>query len=524
MYQEHFGLCRAPFRITPDTRFFYTGGQRGEILHALLYAISAGEGFIKVIGEVGSGKTMLCRMLEAKLPPNAEIVYLANPSVSPESLPHAIATEMGLALDPGVDRLGVLHALQRKLLEKHAEGRRVVVFAEEAQSMTLSTLEELRLLSNLETQRDKLLQIVLFGQSELDQKLGAPQIRQLRERITHGFVLSPFDAEEVRKYVMFRLRCAGYRGPEVFTRGAYRTLARRCEGLIRRINILADKSLLAAFADGARAVERRHVRAAVDDSAFGARPRRRTPLTAAAILVLGALLVGWTGLLGMRMPPGRLLAPSWSGADPRRAEIAPVGGPHGGDEATPVVPGPAPPVTSAQRDAPAPVARREVAPGARGAGAGAGTAFRPPQPHQAQPQRVAQSAPWTTGTAPPSPAVGRAQAGGSEDERALLARRLDATQAWLARADADHFSIQLLMTDAGGRAGLKDFLSARQRAGNLEDIYVYQTTIRGKTWFGVLYREYDTLKEAREALGRLTPELRRHQPFIRNIRDVAAAG
>ncbi len=517
MYRDHFGLSQAPFRITPDTRFFYAGGQRGQILDALLYAITTGEGVIKVIGEVGSGKTMLCRMLEAKLPGHVEIVYLANPSVSPENLPHAVAAEMALALDPAASRLETLHALQRKLLEKHAEGRQVVMFVEEAQSMSLATLEEIRLLSNLETQRDKLLQIVLFAQPELDHKLDAPQIRQLRERITHCFVLPPLDTEDIRKYVSFRMRAAGYRGPDVFTRGAYRALARRCEGLVRRANILADKSLLAAFAEAAHAVERRHVRAAIDDSEFRrrARPARHAALTAAATLLLGALLGGWAGMQGTRAPGG---APAPRGAVDARAAQAPAAKPPAAEAGAPVVLGSAARVGSERRAAPVPVAPREPAHAPRDGGwrrdAAAGS--RGPSP--------VRPAPWAGGMPRPSASAPRTQASGFRDERSLLARRLHATRSWLARADADHFSIQLLMTDAPARDGLKSFLSARQRAGDIDDIYVFETTVRGKTWLGVLYKEYSTLKEAREALGRLTPELRRYQPFIRNIRDVAPAG
>ena len=198
MYEQHFGLAKPPFRITPDPEFFFPGGNRGAVLEALVYAVMRGEGIVKVVGEVGSGKTMLCRMLERELPPSCEIVYLVNPHLTPAEILHAIAIELGIELDPAEVKLKVMHALQEYVLAKHAQNARVIVFVEEAQGMPVETLEEIRLLSNLETTQEKLLQIVLFGQPELDEKLDLHEIRQLRERITHGFELAPFDADQIR--------------------------------------------------------------------------------------------------------------------------------------------------------------------------------------------------------------------------------------------------------------------------------------------------------------------------------------
>ena len=162
MYYAHFGLKEPPFKITPNTDFFFSGANRGAVLDALVYAITNGEGIIKVVGEVGSGKTMLCRMLQSILPEKIESIYLANPSVAPEDVLHAIAFELQLNLPKNADRLRVMQELQAHLLDRHAEGRQVVIFVEEAQGMPLATLEEIRLLSNLETKQDKLLQIVLW--------------------------------------------------------------------------------------------------------------------------------------------------------------------------------------------------------------------------------------------------------------------------------------------------------------------------------------------------------------------------
>jgi len=273
LYYPHFGLKEPPFKITPNTDFFFSGGNRGAILDALVYAITNGEGIIKVVGEVGSGKTMLCRMLQTILPEKIESIYLANPSVAPEDVLHAIAFELQLKLPKNADRLKVMQELQAYLLARYAEGRQVVIFVEEAQGMPLATLEEIRLLSNLETKQDKLLQIVLFGQPELDDNLNQEHIRQLRERITHRFNLGPLQTKDVGDYLIFRLRAAGYHGPHLFTESAIKKLSKASEGLVRRVNILADKALLSAFADNVYQVTPRHIDAAVNDSEFGLKPK-----------------------------------------------------------------------------------------------------------------------------------------------------------------------------------------------------------------------------------------------------------
>ena len=270
MYESHFGLSKPPFRITPDPEFFFPGGNRGAVLEALTYAVARGEGIVKVVGEVGSGKTMLCRMLERELPASCDIIYLANPRLDADEILHAVAFELGLEVGVGEPRLKVMRVVQDYLLARHAENRRVVVFVEEAQGMPLESLEELRMLTNLETTQDKLLQIVLFGQPELDEKLDRHEIRQLRERITHSFDLAPLDRTEIRDYVNSRVRASGYRGNDLFDGGAIAEVERHSAGLLRRINVLADKALLAAFAASDKAVKAVHVRLAARDSEFGA--------------------------------------------------------------------------------------------------------------------------------------------------------------------------------------------------------------------------------------------------------------
>jgi len=268
MYEDYFGLERPPFKITPDTSLFYEGGKRGDILAALVYAIHRGEGIIKVVGEVGSGKTMLCRMLQLKLPETVEIVYIANPSVSPEDILFVIAHELSLPVGKDASKHEVMHLLQDYLLQRHMENKQVVLFIEEAQGMPIETLEEIRLLSNLETDQNKLLQIILFGQPELDDNLSQQSIRQLRERITHNFILDPLTQDEIHNYLNFRMREVGYTGPELINPAVAKKVELHSDGLLRRINIIADKILLSAFAEGTHNLSSKHVTAAVNDSAF----------------------------------------------------------------------------------------------------------------------------------------------------------------------------------------------------------------------------------------------------------------
>src|SRR5260221_697262 len=292
MYLDHFGLKEPPFRITPHTDFFFQGANRGATLEALLYAITHDEGIVKVSGEVGSGKTMLCRVLMERLPQTVETIYLANPSLSRDEILFAIGDELKLEL--GKDRTTrVLRALQEQLIRLFGEGRRVVVLIDEAHAMPDETLEEIRLLSNLESNRHKLLQIVLFGQPELDEHLDTAGMRQLRERITQSFQLEPLVRSDIENYVDFRMRAAGYRGPKVFNAGAIKLIANASRGLTRRVNILSDKALLAAFAAGTHAVTQAEAKRAVRDTEFY---RVRTGMQriwiGAAALAAG-LVLGW---------------------------------------------------------------------------------------------------------------------------------------------------------------------------------------------------------------------------------------
>ena len=298
MYLDYFGLKEAPFRITPNTDYWHAGGQRGEILAALGWAIGQGEGIVKVVGEVGSGKTMLCRKLVAQLPDGIDAVYLGNPTLAPDDLLAAILADLGVDT-PDSGRQARLAQLNAVLLARHAAGRRVVVFVEEAQGIALENLEFLRLLTNLETAADKLLQIVLFGQPELDALLADPRIRQLKDRITLNLKLAPLSEAEVGDYLRARLAVAGYRGPDLFPPPLVARMTRLSGGLSRRINVLADKTLLAAYAGQTHTLTAAHLDAAAADAeTVPARPAagvRRVAWLGAGVLAAAALLafVAW---------------------------------------------------------------------------------------------------------------------------------------------------------------------------------------------------------------------------------------
>lgn len=266
MYLDHFGLSELPFGITPDTSYTVITRSHQEALNTLLVALGSGEGFIKITGEVGTGKTLLCRRVLQALPEGSVSAYLPNPFLAPRTLQLALAEELGLRVSAESDDYHLLQSINRALLEHAAADRQVVVCIDEAQAMPLETLESLRLLSNLETEKRKLLQIVLFGQPELDRKLAEPSVRQLLQRIAFHYRIGGLARDEVANYLAHRLRVAGYRGENVFGSGAVRCLHKASRGTPRLLNILAHKSLLAVFGEGKHAVRPDHVRRAAADT------------------------------------------------------------------------------------------------------------------------------------------------------------------------------------------------------------------------------------------------------------------
>ncbi|HNI71983.1 MAG TPA: AAA family ATPase [Accumulibacter sp.] len=472
MYLEHFGLNEAPFRITPHTDFFFDGAKRGATLDALIYAITHDEGIVKVSGEVGSGKTMLCRMLLEKLPPNVETVYLANPMLSRDEILRTLAEELRIPLDE-VPSHQLLRTLQERLLEIYGAGRQVVVLIDEAHAMPPEALEEIRLLSNLESNRHKLLQIVLFGQPELDARLAESAMRQLNDRITHHFVLEPLPRDDVGVYLMFRLRAAGYRGPDLFTRRAIRSISQASEGLTRRINILADKALLAAFSEGCHQVDSKQVKAAINDSPFkrltgGKFDRNWRMAGGLSALCLTAAAAYFVGSQSARQP-----------ADLRLGQTAP-------DE----------------RVANSPAVTRAPAPGEPSAAAsitapGASTPAAP--------------------TSPISASAGTTTHAEGATKISLLANRIATTDAWLQTVSDDHFVIQLLLADAGNQRQIADFIAGNDKLLDTSQIRVYRAATQGRDRLGVIYGDYATRQQAANELSKLSALRLSSQPYVRPV-------
>lgn len=291
MYKAHFGLRELPFGITPDTSFFFTSPHAQEALNTLLVAAHNGEGFIKITGEVGTGKTLLCRKFMATLGADFVTAYISNPYLEPRTLMLALADELGIVLKKDVDQHKLLKSITLRLLELAADGKHALLCLDEAQAIPLESLEALRLLTNLETEKRKLLQIVLFGQPELNRKLELDSIRQLAQRITFHYHLGPLTRDDMEYYLAHRLRVAGFTGSRLFSRGASATLFSASRGFPRLINILAHKSLMLCYGEGKQQIDRRHVALAARDTLSS--KRARWPWLAGAALLIAVCGLTW---------------------------------------------------------------------------------------------------------------------------------------------------------------------------------------------------------------------------------------
>ena len=535
MYLEHFGLNELPFRITPHTDFFFAGANRGATLEALLYAIGHDEGIVKVSGEVGSGKTMLCRVLMERLPAQVDTILLSNPSIAPEEILYAIADE--LKLDVGDRPTVLLRILQEHLIDLYSQNRRVVVLIDEAHAMPQETLEQIRLLTNLESSRSKLLQIVLFGQPELDEHLNTPKMRQLKERITHSFRLEPLLRSDIEAYLDFRMRAAGYRGPNVFSAAAVRQIVKASKGHTRRVNILADKSLLAAFADNTHGIGAKHVDRAIRDSEFYTAGVSKAKIGLAAGGVAAGLALG----LGLHY----LLSP------PEPSQAAPIAA-----AATPVAPAPsaAPlqPVTAAAGTPAAPAANEISAvaplplqPRTMAAAPGLATPLtaQAAQQTQTKPATLASAASAApaapvavvapiaaapVAAAPkrePEPTAASSAKPGSKDyvppppATGLLTRaRFAATQEWLKSAPGGHYSIQLITASRHDLPRIEELL-ARAPARGLDpiDFHVYGVKIGDEQHYRLAYGLYATLADVSRGINALPAVYRQFRPFHRSV-------
>lgn len=472
IYLEHFGFREAPFRITPHTEFFFAGANRGETLEALVYAITSGEGIVKVVGEVGSGKTMLCRVLMERLPETVETIYLVVPSLSRDEMLAVVAGDLGIDTQ-GSNTTKVIRALQTRLIEIHEQGRQVVALIDEAHAMPMETLEEIRLLSNLETSQHKLMQIVLFGQPELDQHLAEPHMRQLKERITHSFNLLPLPARDIKDYLGFRLRAAGYKGPDLFSKEALALIAEASEGLTRRINIYADKTLLAAYAEGTHTITADHARAAINDTqivAPASATARRSEKWAFGAM---GLIVG----IGL----GFLMATQWPGISPNESTQKAV---------------------AATIRTPAPTA----------------TALPAPAPAAEQPTSKASN--METAESPAQPAATQMRAATPAGDQNWLAQRVAADAIRLALPPPDRWTIQLMIAEQSEQAAIESYLAEASRQLGKESLLVYAAGSGDKSRVGVIFGDFGSRREAQAELIRLSARLSQFRPYARSFQAI----
>lgn len=323
MYTAFFGLREKPFGLSPDPRFLFLSAAHREALAHLLYGIEQGEGFIAVTGEVGTGKTTLCRTLLRRLGPEVEVAFLFNPKLSARELLESIVIELGLE-KRGASARELIDELNHFLLERRQQGRRVLLIIDEAQGLASDTLEQIRLLSNLETETEKLIQILLLGQPELDTMLESDELRQLRQRIAVRWQLAPLSRDETAEYVRHRLRVsAGADRDHLFSDAALREIYRRSYGVPRIVNLLCDRALLAGFGDGAPTIDVQHVSRAARETAVGANEERRGAwrrriAAVAAAAGIGVLIAAsaWLGTDALQSAAATLLS--------RAADVSPT--------------------------------------------------------------------------------------------------------------------------------------------------------------------------------------------------------
>ncbi len=500
MYNDHFGLARAPFKITPDTSQFFSGADRGSVLEAIVYAIESGEGIVKVIGEVGTGKTMLCRMLQIRLPEQVELVYIANPNIGAENILNVIAIELKIITEP-VSKLAAQNLLQDYLLKMHASGKRVVVFVEEAQGMPIDTLEEIRMLTNLETDTDKLLQIVLFGQPELDKNLMQPSIRQLKERIAHNFYLKPLHVKDIKEYLNFRTRNTGYHGPDLFNEPVAKAIGKYSKGLIRRVNIIADKAMLAAYADGTNSIATHHVKQAVSDSDFNANYYWRKPRIWFIAILLTLALCALAMYFFFNYKPATPVVTKPDSEPVVIETIRPM------LESVPE-----------RRPVAEPVIERKVEP----------MANLLAENSRSITEDIDNSAEFEAYNARIDEyyldkSIEKEYKMLGELGYPLLSQRLLATHDWLEAARSRLHTIQIMLLRDRSVESLERFLRKIENQIAISDVYIYETVIKGKLMYGVLYKEFADKQEAKQGIVDLPAIFESSRPvMLRTVKGIRA--
>ncbi|MBA6342832.1 AAA family ATPase [Colwellia sp. MB02u-10] len=266
MYFYHFGLRELPFTLTPNTNFYLGLESHNEALAVLFTALKTGEGFIKVVGEVGTGKTLICRKLLNEIPDNFVTAYIPNPYLEPDELRRAVAVELGVQQAQSMSVQLLTQRIQQRLLELNSQGNSVVLILDEAQALPGESLEALRLFTNIETETRKLLQVVLFAQPELDERLAEKAFRQLKQRITFSYKLRPLNTLEVEHYIQHRLQVAGHNSAPLFSRALAKKVAKVSGGVPRLVNIICHKMLMLAYGEGRYQLTNKHLSRAIEDT------------------------------------------------------------------------------------------------------------------------------------------------------------------------------------------------------------------------------------------------------------------
>jgi MSHA biogenesis protein MshM len=302
MYLHHYGIKELPFTLTPNTNYFFGLPSHKEAIQVLLTALKTGEGFIKVTGEVGTGKTLICRKLLNELPAHFVTAYIPNPYLNPWGLRRAVASELNVELTDYSDQQEFTQRIQQRLIHIHQQNKRVVLIIDEAQALPVESIEALRLITNLETESHKLLQVVLFGQPELNDKLSLPELRQLKQRVTFSYTLQFMDADQVYQYVKHRMNVAGYRGADLFDRKCCSLLFKASKGTPRIVNVLCHKALMLGYGEGLHKITTTHVKLAIKDTEAATQTKHTLLISCVGVLVVMVTLsVAYFSRLGFAL-------------------------------------------------------------------------------------------------------------------------------------------------------------------------------------------------------------------------------